>query len=127
MPASIVISETVAKSVPSVPVPPVPSIATVTSWYVATDKVAVNVKSDASSPTLLALDDKVTVGAESESLIVKVTRCVPDSEAVPPLTPEISITADSAEAASYKLSAEGVKFAVAEVSPVEIVISGIVV
>ena len=101
--------------------PPVPSIATVTSWYVATDKVAVTVKSDASSPTLLALDDKVTVGAESESL--SVTRCVPDSEAVPPLTPEISITADSAEAASYKLSAEGVKFAVAEVSPVEIVMS----
>ena len=73
-PALIVMFDTVPKSVPSVPVPPVPSIVTVTSWNVATDKVAVIVTVLPESSSMAAAPlDKVTVGALSLSVIVIVT------------------------------------------------------
>ena len=66
--------DTVPKSVPSVPVPPVPSIVTVTSWNVATDKVAVMVTVLEESSSIAAAPlDNVTVGALSLSVIVIVT------------------------------------------------------
>ena len=76
---------------PSVPVPLV-LIPTVTSAVVATDKVAVSVKEDpASSSILVAEEDNVTVGALSFSVIVIVTTCgVPLSLADPPETVSIA-------------------------------------
>ena len=65
------------------------------------DHVAVNVKDEpAFSAIDVALTDKVTVGADSFSVIVIVTACVPFSDAPPPLTPEIDIPAVSFEVAS---------------------------
>lgn len=73
-PALMVISDTAAKSVPSIAVPPVPSIDTVTSAYVLPDSNAVKtiVLPEFSAIELLAADS-VTVGAVSLSVIVRVT------------------------------------------------------
>ena len=103
LPALIVISDTVPKSVPSVPVPPVPSRDTVTSWKVAVDAVAVRVivLSEFSS-----IDDdavaNVTVGALSLSVIVIVTACGVPCSVTPvfPETPLIEIVAVSLDVAS---------------------------
>ena len=55
------------------------------------DKVAVNVIAEPSSETLEAELVKVTVGALSFSLMVKVTVCVPFSVAEPPETVSTAI------------------------------------
>ena len=72
------------------------SKATVIAESVAPLKVAVNVKEDpAFSAILVALTAKVTVGADSFSVIVIVTDCVPLSLAPPPETPSIETIAVS--------------------------------
>ena len=88
--------------------------------------VAVNVSDDAEFSAIeVALVAKVTVGADSLSVIVIVTVCVPFSLAPPPETPLIAIVAVSFDAASYKLSSVGVNDTVPVVDPAEIVISSI--
>ena len=105
---------------------PLVLIPTVTSAKVAPDNVAVTVTDDpAFSAIEVALTVNVTLGADSLSVIVMVTACVPSSEAEPPLTPSIEIVAVSFEAASYKLSSVGVKSTAPVVDPAEIVISSI--
>ena len=101
--------------------------ATVTSAVVAVDNVAVSVNDDpAFSAIDVALVVSVTVGADSSSVIVIVTDCVPSSVADPPLTPSIEIIAVSLVDVSYMLSSVGVNVVVPVVEPAEIVISDIV-
>jgi hypothetical protein len=66
---------------------------------------------------------KVTVGADSFSVIVMVTDCVPSSAADPPLTLSIEIIAVSLVDVSYILSSVGVKVVVPVVAPALIVMS----
>jgi hypothetical protein len=63
---------------------------------------------------------RVIVGAESFSVIVKVTLCVPDSTALPPDTPEIATIAVSFP--SYTESSVMVNVFVPVVAPAAIVI-----
>ena len=80
---------------PSVAVPDV-LIATVTFSCVAPDNVAVTVTDDpAFSAIEVALTVKVTVGADSFSVIVTETDCDPLSVASAPDTPLIAIVAVS--------------------------------
>ena len=103
------------------------AIVTVTSAVVATDKVAVKVKTELEFSSIeVPLVDRVTVGALSFSSIVSITACVPLSVALPPETPVIETVAVSSVLVSYKLSSVGVNDAVPVVSPEEIVISEIV-
>ena len=106
------------------PVPDV-DIDTVTSSSVAPDNVAVIVTEElAFSAIELALVLKVTVGADSFSVMVNVTCCVPFSTAEPPDTDDISKIAVSL-APSYTESSVGVKEAVAVVLPAGMVIEDI--
>ena len=70
----------------------------------------------------VALVVSVTVGADSFSVIVIVTDCVPSSVADPPLTLSIEIIAVSLVDVSYMLSSVGVKV-VPVVAPALIVMS----
>ena len=103
--------------------PPV-SIPTVTASSVAPDNVAVNVKD---VPAFSAIDEaltvKVTVGADSFSVIVTETDCDPLSVAPPPETP--SIVTVTVSSSSYILSSVGSTTAVPVVAPALIVISEI--
>ena len=85
--------------------------------------VAVTV-SDDPSVTVDEDTDKSIVGADSFSVIVIVTDCVPSSVAAPPETPVIETAAISSS--SYKLSSVGVNDTVPVVAPAEIVMSEIV-
>ena len=86
--------------------------------------MAVNVKDDpAFSAIDVALTAKVTVGADSFSVIVIVTACVPSSAADPPLTLSIEMIAVSFVDVSYILSSVGVNVVVPVVAPALIVIS----
>ena len=88
---------------------------TVTSAVVATDKVAVSVRElPAFSAIDVALVVRVTVGADSLSVIVIVTDCEPLSLALPPDTPDTEMPAVSFP--SYTLSSVGSKVTV----PVEL-------
>ena len=103
--------------------PPV-SIPTVTVSSVAPLKVAVSVKDvPAFSAIDVALDESVTVGADSSSEIVIVTDCDPLSVALPPETLLIAIVAVSSP--SYTLSLVGVKLTVLVVLPALMVMSSI--
>ena len=105
-----------------------PSIEIVTVSCVGLESVAVKVKSEPPSATVLALVARVTVGVGSLSgLIAIVSACEPDSVALPPVTLVTAMTAVSAVAVSYIVSLVGVKDAVPVRAPAAIVISGIVV
>ena len=85
---------------------PAVSKATVISASVVPDNVAVKVNDDPEfSAILVALTASVTVGADSLSVIVIVTACVPSSLASAPDTPSIETIAVSLP--SYTLSSVG--------------------
>ena len=101
--------------------PDVPRL-TVTLAVVALDNVAVNVREPPEfSEVVVALVDKVTVGADSFSVIVIVSCWVPFSVAPPPDTLDISSIAVSSP--SYIASSVGVKVVVPVELPALIVMS----
>ena len=108
---------------PSVAVLAVPKL-TVISDPETIELVAVKVSDEpAFSAILVALTASVTVGADSFSVIVIVTACVPFSAASAPDTPSIEIIAVSLVDVSYMLSSVGVKVVVPVVAPALIVMS----
>ena len=84
--------------------------------------MAVKVTSLEESSSITKADDaNVTVGADSSSVTIIETDCVPSSAAPPPETESIATTAVSSS--SYIESSTGVNNAVLVVEPAEIVIS----